>query len=50
MGYTTLQIITQEEKYVVPVLAQWANNPTIIHEDVSSTPGFAQWAKDLALL
>ena len=32
----------------VPVVAQWIKNPTSIHENMSSIPGPAQWAKDLA--
>ena len=33
----------------VPVVAQWLTNPTRNHEVVGSTPGLAQWIKDLAL-
>ena len=34
----------------VPIVAQWVENPTTIHEHVDLIPGLAQWVKDLMFL
>ena len=33
----------------VPAVVQQFMNPTNIHEDAGSSPGLAQWIRDLAL-
>ena len=39
----------KEEAVRVPFVAQRVKNPTSIHEDLGSIPGFTQQIKDLAL-
>ena len=38
-----------QEIYNVPIVAQWVENPTSIHEDACLIPGLAQLVKNLAL-
>ena len=46
---STMEIIIQGHHSGVPVVAQWLTNLTRNHEVAGSTPGLAQWVKDLAL-
>ena len=39
----------KEMQWGAPVVVQWVQNLTSIHEDSDSIAGLAQWVKDLAL-
>ena len=43
------QLMSKTFNLGVPVVSQWVKNPTSIHQDVGSIPGFTQWVKDPAL-
>ena len=49
MGTLKPHVTTKKVKVGVPFVAQQLTNPTRIHEDEGSLPGFAQWVKDLVL-
>ena len=36
-------------KIGIPIVVQWVENPTSIHEDVGSVAGLTQWVKNPAV-